>query len=449
MSCSSSSCSSSNLVLRFEISISTIATKPSFSTTNLFPFNGDFSPNSLSIPSRPRKLSRLTSHPFITTKPLASSVTTAQMEDQVDFEVAEGYTITQFCDKIINVFLYEKTKTKDWRKYLVFREEWKKYRDRFYNRCRTRVDSEDDPQMKQNLIALAQKVKKIDDEMERHSELLKEIEDSPTDINAIVARRRKDFTGEFFGHITLLSEVYDSLEDRDGNKNSIHNFISHSTVPFVGAAMARLGTRCLSAVSAYDNTLETLETLDAAQAKFEDILDSASVEMACEKIKSLAKAKELDSSLILLINSAWASAKESTTMKNEVKDIMYRLYKATKSSLRSIAPKELRLLKYLLNIVDPEERFSALATAFSPGDDCDASNPNAIYTTPKELHKWIKIMLDAYHLNKEETEIREAKQMDQPIVMQRLFILKETIEEEYLEKPNTKEAKDSKSDDFF
>lgn len=62
----------------------------------------------------------------------------------------------------------------------------------------------------------------IDDEMERHAELLKEIEDSPTDINAIVARRRKDFTGEFFRHITLLSEVYDSLEDRDGNMNSIH-----------------------------------------------------------------------------------------------------------------------------------------------------------------------------------------------------------------------------------
>lgn len=92
---------------------------------------------------------------------LASSVTTAQMEDQVDFEVAEGYTITQFCDKIINVFLYEKPKTKDWRKYLVFREEWNKYRDRFYNRCQTRADSEDDPQMKQNLIALARKVKKV------------------------------------------------------------------------------------------------------------------------------------------------------------------------------------------------------------------------------------------------------------------------------------------------
>jgi hypothetical protein len=82
--------------------------------------------------------------------------------------------------------------------------------------------------------------------------------------------------------------------------------------------VARLGARCLSAVSAYDNTLEHVDTLDVAQAKFDDILDSPSVEVACEKIKSLAKAKELDSSLILLINSAWASAKESTTMKNEV-----------------------------------------------------------------------------------------------------------------------------------
>lgn len=53
---------------------------------------------------------------------------------------------------------------------------------------------------------------------------------------------------------------------------------------------------------------------------------------------------------------------------------------------------------------------------------------------PKELYKWIKIMLDSYHLNKEETDIREAKQMTPPVVIQRLFILKQTIEEEYYEK---------------
>lgn len=64
----------------------------------------------------------------------------------------------------------------------------------------------------------------------------------------------------------------------------------------------------------------------------------------------------------------------------QVKEIMYQLYKTTKSSLRSIMPKEIKLLKYLLNITDPEERFSALATAFSPGDEHQAKDPNALHT---------------------------------------------------------------------
>ncbi|KAL8130138.1 hypothetical protein V2J09_019293 [Rumex salicifolius] len=337
---------------------------------------------------------------------------------EADIQVHDGYTITQFCDKMIDLFLNEKPRSKDWKKYLIFREEWKKYRERFYNRCWMRAEVETDPALKQKLSNLSRKVKKIDEEMEAHADLLKEIQDRPTDINAIVTRRRRDFTGQFFRHLTLLSETCDSLEDRDG--------------------IARLGARCLSAVSAYDNTLGIIDTFDPAQTKFNDILNSPSLDAACDKIKSLAKSKELDSSLILLINSAWASAKESTTMKNEVcklvKEIMYQIYKTTKSSLRSIAPKEIKLLKYLLNITDPEERFSAMATAFSPGDDLEAKEPDALYTTPKELHKWVKIMLDAYNLNKEDAEIREVKQMSAPIVIQRLFILKETIEEEYLEK---------------
>lgn len=344
----------------------------------------------------------------------ASITVDAQVEAQSEVEIAKGYTMTQFCDKIIDLFLNEKPRVKQWRKYLIFREEWNKYRDSFYSRCQTRVDKESDPIMKERLVNMKSKVMRIDDEMQRHSELLKELQDSPTDINAIVTRRRKDFTGEFFRFLTLVSETDDSLEDRD--------------------AVSRLAARCLSAVSAFDNTLEIVDTLDTAQAKFNDILNSTSLDEACAKIKSLAKGKELDSSLILLINSAWASAKASTTMKNEVKEIMYGLYKATKSSLRTIVPKEIKLLKYLLNITDPEERFSALATAFSPGDEHESKDPNALHTTPKELHKWIKIMLDAYHLNMEETDIKEVKKMSQPVVMQRLFILMETIEEEYMEK---------------
>ena len=56
--------------------------------------------------------------------------------------------------------------------------------------------------------------------MEKHDKLLKEIQDNPTDLNAIVAKRRKDFTGDFFRYLALLSETYDTLEDRDGNYES-------------------------------------------------------------------------------------------------------------------------------------------------------------------------------------------------------------------------------------
>lgn len=83
------------------------------------------------------------------------------------------------------------------------------------------------------------------------------------------------------------------------------------------AGVVRLGAKCLSAIRAYDCTLEQLD-IEYAQSKFDDILNSSSLDDACDKIKSLAKAKELDSSLILLINRAWAAAKDSKTMKDKV-----------------------------------------------------------------------------------------------------------------------------------
>ncbi|CAH9086843.1 unnamed protein product [Cuscuta epithymum] len=396
---------------------STIST-PAFLNVELPPISPPITSFHYSSPKRPTG----TSATISTTKIFGNSISSPKVEEEEDdVEIAKGYTMTQFCDKVIDMFLNEKPKSKDWKKYLVFREEWKKYSGKFYSRCQTRSDSENDPAIKQKFTALARKVKKIDEEMERQEELLKELQDSPRDINVIVTKRRKDFSGEFFRYLTLLSGTYDSLEDKD--------------------AMARLGAKCLNAVSAYDNTLEIVETLDTAQKKFDDILNSPSLDAACEKIKNLSKTKELESSLILLINAAWAAAKDSTTLGNEAKDIMYQLYKTTQSSLRTMAPKEIKLLKHLLNIIDPEERFSALATAFCPGNDSEAKDPTAVYTTPKELHKWIKIMLDAYNLNKSDTEIREAKKMNQPVVMQRLFILKEIIEEEYLEREADKEKK--------
>lgn len=76
-------------------------------------------------------------------------------------EVAEGYTMTQFCDKMIEYFMHVKPQTKDWRKLLVFRDDWKKYKGSFFKRCQVRVETEKDPVTKQKLVVLARKMKKV------------------------------------------------------------------------------------------------------------------------------------------------------------------------------------------------------------------------------------------------------------------------------------------------
>ncbi|KAI4991405.1 hypothetical protein ZWY2020_039776 [Hordeum vulgare] len=361
---------------------------------------------------------------------VASPTVTKVIDNQDESEVAMGYTMAQICDRFIAFFMDEKPETKDWRKILVFREEWRRYRPHFYKRCQVRIDVETDTSVKQKLIVLARKVKKIDAEIEMHMELFTELRENPTDINAIVARRRKDFTGDFFRNLNFLVNAYNGLDERD--------------------AIARLGAKCLSAIHAYDCTLQQLD-IDSAQSKFDDILNSSSLDDACDKIKGLAKAKELDSSLVLLINRAWAAAKDSKTMKNKVKDIMHHIYTTAKESLKIISPPEMKLLKYLLNIEDPEDRFAALAIAFSPGDEHEVKDEDALYTTPNELHKWIKMVLDSYHLNKEETDFMDARRMSDPVIIQRLILLKETVEEEYMKQyinPEDQESEGREEPEF-
>jgi len=85
----------------------------------------------------------------------------SSVEDPMEVEVAEGYTMAQFCDKIIDLFLNEKPKVKQWKTYLVLRDEWNKYSVNFYKRCRIRADTETDPILKQKLVSLESKVKKV------------------------------------------------------------------------------------------------------------------------------------------------------------------------------------------------------------------------------------------------------------------------------------------------
>lgn len=62
-------------------------------------------------------------------------------------------------------------------------------------------------------------------------ELFTELRENPTDINAIVARRRKDFTGEFFRNLNFLVNAYNGLDERDGNFLPLQ-FLAHKLHSF-------------------------------------------------------------------------------------------------------------------------------------------------------------------------------------------------------------------------
>lgn len=60
-------------------------------------------------------------------------------------------------------------------------------------------------------------VPQVDEDVQRHNELLKEIKEVPSKISEIVARRRKDFTKEFFVHLhTVAQSYYDDPIEQNG-----------------------------------------------------------------------------------------------------------------------------------------------------------------------------------------------------------------------------------------
>jgi len=334
-------------------------------------------------------------------------------EDMEDIEVEKGYKMSKVCDKLIDVFLVEKTKPEEWRILLAFSEEWVKIRKYFYSRCKSQAKLADNPKRTADLLKLARRMKEVDDDMQRHDALLAKIEESPMDLDTIVARHRKDFTGDFFQHLHLLCDAsYENLNRRE--------------------EIVALASKCLAAVEAHDRAIEDDESLSVAQLKFDDILNSPSLEAAANKIDDLAKNRQLDSTLMLLITKAWAAAKESTMMKDEVKDIMFHLYNVARGNMSRLVPKEVRIIRHLLAIEDPRERFEEMTNAFSPGDELEGKDVDALYTTPQNLHKWIKVVLDAFYSNKQGTLIKEAQNLMKPAVIGRLEILKDMLESQFL-----------------
>lgn len=51
-----------------------------------------------------------------------------------------------------------------------------------------------------------------------------------------------------------------------------------------------------------------------------------------------------------------------------------------RGNLQRLMPKEVRILKYLLTIDDPEERLCGLKDAFTPGEEIEGKDVDTLYT---------------------------------------------------------------------
>lgn len=59
--------------------------------------------------------------------------------------------------------------------------------------------------------------------MQRHNKTLDMVRESLLDLDAIVARHREDFTGDFFQHLHLLTEAcQDDFDRREGTSSDDH-----------------------------------------------------------------------------------------------------------------------------------------------------------------------------------------------------------------------------------
>ncbi|MCO5554479.1 hypothetical protein L7F22_008008 [Adiantum nelumboides] len=112
--------------------------------------------------------------------------------------------------------------------------------------------------------------------------------------------------------------------------------------------------------------------------------------------------------------------------------MMHHLYMVARGHLHRLIPKEIRILQDILAVQDPTSRFKALTECFSPGDENTEKEADKLYTKPEKLLKWIKIVLDGYHFNKQETVMDAARQLMTPQIIDRLLQLKVVVEDQFM-----------------
>ncbi|WJX44539.1 hypothetical protein P8452_31499 [Trifolium repens] len=193
-----------------------------------------------------------------------------KMNGNADTRFSDNSQMIRDCDKLIDTLMADESELTDWRKLLVNNNtKWRHIRLYFFRHCRYRADNENDLLMKNRMLLLGNKLKEIDDDIQRHNQLIEMIKRTPSEISDIISRNRKDVTKDFFIHLHRVADSY--------NNN-----------PKAQTDLAKLRKTCLAAVKVYDTATESNKALNAAELNFQDIISSP-LDTSSQKIDSFAE----------------------------------------------------------------------------------------------------------------------------------------------------------------
>lgn len=316
-------------------------------------------------------------------------------------------------DKLIEVF--QSKKAAEWRKLIAYSRQWHMLAQGVLDRIEERAAGEADQEVQLALRKLGRRLATVHGELSLYQQLIDKFRAAPSsDWEGMVSLHRTSMGGEFFKYLDLkIRAAHDAQQEQE--------------------ALVALGAQLAALVEAYDRVLRDEQAMEAAAQSFSDLLEVESLEQADRKIDEMAASGRLDPALLLMMAKAYAGSKETDITREEVKDVMAHLYFKAKESFAQQAPKEVRILKYLLTVESERDRAELLAQAFQPGAELEAGDVDYLCTTPQDLLNTVENVLMLYDTSRARgTMAGEAASLMNPEVIERLRALQKQIRQQYL-----------------
>lgn len=395
-------------------------------------------------------------------------------------EVNPDFGSPEMFDRLANIFL--KREEEDWLGLLASSEQWPTLKKGFFVRLKERATRDGgDPEEQLRLSRLLRLLQGTSDRLATYTDLLAEVQDTDEDLwEGMVTNRRGEFTTEFFQFLRYKLEAMVRMQAEslgkgatavsEGKESNVHVDSSGSAGSTGEEAvagvdynivemdekqrlklerqaesaaeeaadkerndLARLASALISICEAFDEATKDQETLEEAAENFQELLQVETLEEMNQKIDTMAAENKLDPALVLTAAKAYMSVKESPYVEEEVKDVMAHLYFKMKETMGRQQPKEVRILKHLLAMDNPQEIRSGLEDAFTPGPELATQDEDYLFCEAQHLLSTIDAVLKAYEAQRGKANITgQAAELMQPEVIEKMKTIKGQIEANFL-----------------